>query len=35
MVQQLFLVGLALSSIWGKARARDKERWQEIRDSGL
>jgi hypothetical protein len=35
MAQQLFLVGLALSSIWEKARAMmSKERWQEIRDSG-
>jgi hypothetical protein len=33
--QQLFSVGLDLSSIWEKARAlgTDKERWQEIRDS--
>jgi hypothetical protein len=34
MAQQLLSVDLALSSIWEKARARDKERWQEIRDSG-
>jgi hypothetical protein len=35
MVQQLLSVGLALSSIWGKQGLRmDKERWQEIRDSG-
>jgi hypothetical protein len=26
MVQQLFSVGLALSSIWEKARARDRQR---------
>jgi hypothetical protein len=26
MVQQLFLVGLALSSIWEKAMARDRQR---------
>jgi hypothetical protein len=26
MAQQLFLVGLALISIWQKARARDRER---------
>jgi hypothetical protein len=26
MVQQLLLVGLALSSIWEKARARDRQR---------
>jgi hypothetical protein len=32
--KQLLSVDLALSSIWEKARARDKERWQEIRDSG-
>jgi signal transduction histidine kinase len=35
MAQQLFSVGLALSSMLEKARAKDKESWQEeIRDIG-